>query len=324
MTRFVVHGAGAVGGVVGARLALASYDVGLVARGAHLDAIRADGLRLVSAEGEQVVRLPASDTVADLSPDASTVVLLAVKSHQTAAALDDLVASLPQAATVVCVQNGVANEAACLRLFPHVLGVTVMMPTTHLEPGVVVQNSHPVPGLLDVGCFPRGTDDRCEQVSQALRAAGFDSVVRPDIMAWKHRKLLVNLGNAAQACCRPGDDRDALVARLREEGERTLAAAGIPVVTHAQDVGRRGDLLTDSGVGPRAGGSTWQSLARGQGSVETDYLNGEVSLLGRLHAVPTPANDLVRTVMAEQVRAGAAPGSLSAAELLARLDDPPR
>ena len=320
MTRFVVHGAGAVGGVVGARLALASHDVGLVARGAHLDAIRTDGLRLVSADGEQVVRLPASDTVADLSPDASTVVLLAVKTHQTAAALDDLVASVPQAATVVCVQNGVANEAACLRLFPHVLGVTVMMPTTHLEPGVVVQNSHPVPGLLDVGRFPGGTDERCEQVSEALRSAGFDSVVRPDVMAWKHRKLIMNLGNAAQACCRPGDDRDALVARLREEGEQVLAAAGIPVVPHARDVERRGDLLTDSGVGPRAGGSTWQSLARGQGSVETDYLNGEVSLLGRLHGVPTPANDLVRVVMAEQVRAGAAPGTLRGADVLARLD----
>ena len=316
--RFVVYGAGAVGGVLGARLALASYDVSLVARGAHLDAIRSDGLTLRSADGDQVVRLPASDTVADLSPGPDTVVLLAVKSHQTAAALDDLVEHVPQAATIACVQNGVANEAACLRRFPHVLAVTVMMPTTHLQPGVVVQDSHPVPGLLDLGRFPHGRDDRCEPVAAALRAAGFESVVRDDAMAWKHRKLLMNLGNAAQACFAADDDRDALVALLREEGEAVLDAAGIAVTTAADDAARRGDRL-HTGVGTRTGGSTWQSLARGQGTVETDYLNGEISLLGRLHDVPTPANDAVRTVMAEQVRAGAEPGSLRAADLVARL-----
>lgn len=320
--RFVVYGAGAVGGVLGARPALASYDVALVARGAHLAAIRSDGLTLRSAAGDDVVRLPASDTVADLAPDAGTVVLLTVKGHQTAAALDDLVAHVPQEATLVCVQNGVANEAACLRRFPHVLAVTVMMPTTHLEPGVVEQNSTRLPGLLDIGRFPGGADERCERVAEAFRSAGFASEVRHDVMAWKHRKLINNLGNAAQACCPPGDDRSRLATLLQEEGERVLAAAGIAVTSEADDVERRGDLLR---VDPdqRAGGSTWQSLARGQGSVETDYLNGEISLQGRLPGVPTPVNDLIRVVMAEQVRAGAAPGGVPAGELLARLGSPP-
>lgn len=317
--RFVVYGAGAIGGVLGARLALASYDVALVARGAHLDAIRTDGLTLRSIDGDQVVRPPASDTVADLSPAADTVVLLTVKSHQTAAALDDLVEHVPQSATIVCVQNGVANEAACLRRFPHVLAVTVMMPATHLDPGVVVQNSSPVPGMLDLGRYPRGSDERCEVVSAAFRAAGFESVVRDDAMAWKHRKLLMNLGNAAQACCEPGDDRAALVALMQEEGERVLATAGIAVTSEAVHTARRGTVLNHGPVGTRTGGSTWQSLARGQATVETDYLNGEISLLGRLHGVPTPANDLMRVVMAEQLGAGAPPSSLPAAKVLARL-----
>lgn len=317
--RFVVYGAGAVGGVLGARLALASYDVALVARGAHLDAIRANGLILRSAEGDRVVRVPASDTVADLSPSDDTVVLLTVKGHQTATALDDLAAHVPQGATVVCVQNGVANEAACLRRFPHVLAVTVMMPTTHLEPGVVVQDSSPVPGILDIGTYPAGSDERCELVSAAFRAAGFESVVRDDPMASKHRKLLMNLGNVAQACCAPGDERDALVVRMREEGDRVLAAAAITVTPAEVDRARRGTTLDHGPAGSRSGGSTWQSVARGQGSVETDYLNGEISLLGRLHGVPTPANDLMRVVMAEQLLAGAEPGSLPGSEVLARL-----
>ena len=56
--------------------------------------------------------------------------------------------------------------------------MVVMMPTSHLEPGVVIQASSNVPGLLDVGCFPKGTDERAERVAAALRAGGFESVVR--------------------------------------------------------------------------------------------------------------------------------------------------
>ena len=69
----------------------------------------------------------------------------------------------------------------------------------------------------------------------------------------------------------------------------------------------------------RVAGSGWQSLARGTGSIEVDQLNGEVVLLGRLHGVPTPVNELLQQVGHELVQAGAAPGSLTEAELLARL-----
>ncbi len=60
-------------------------------------------------------------------------------------------------------QNGVANERLLQRSFETVLGVCVMLPSTHLEPGVVIQASHPVPGMLDVGRFPSGTDASCEE-----------------------------------------------------------------------------------------------------------------------------------------------------------------
>ncbi|MGI9156949.1 MAG: ketopantoate reductase family protein, partial [Marmoricola sp.] len=182
--RFIVYGAGAVGGVVGARLALAGSDVQLVARGAHLEAIRSRGLRLVTPEGSSTVQIPAAATVADLDVSADTAVLLTVKGHQTPAAVDDLSANRPESTTMVSVQNGVANERTLLRSFDHVLGVTVMLPASHLEPGVVIQNSSPVPGMLDVGRYPTGTDGACEEFASAVRAAGFDSVVRPDVMAW--------------------------------------------------------------------------------------------------------------------------------------------
>ena len=68
----------------------------------------------------------------------------------------------------------------------------------------------------------------------------------------------------------------------------------------------------------RGGGSTWQSVVRG-GSVETGYLNGEIVLLGRLHNLRTPVNELVQTVMLEMQRTGAAPMSLDPEALLERV-----
>jgi 2-dehydropantoate 2-reductase len=69
----------------------------------------------------------------------------------------------------------------------------------------------------------------------------------------------------------------------------------------------------------RGGGSSWQSLARGTGSIEADLLNGEIVLLGRLHGVVTPVNELLQVVANELAASGAPPGSMSEDELRARL-----
>ena len=318
--RYVVHGTGAVGGVIGAHLHEAGVPVTLVARGEHLARIRADGLRLDTAAGEIVVRAPSAGSAAEVAWTDDTVVLLCVKSHQTAAALEDLAAHAPPGTRVVSVQNGVSNEAAVLRRFAATYAVCVMLPSTHLEPGLVVQKCHPTPGILDIGRVPGGTDEVAEGIAADLRRGGFESVPRPDIMAWKYRKLLMNLGNGVDALCPPGEAADELVGRARAEGEAVLAAAGIPVVPAEEDARRRGDVLrsrTDEGI--RRGGSTWQSVARGTAGVETDHLSGEIVLLGRWHAVPTPVNELVQQTTGELVRRGGAPRSLDAAELLARL-----
>src|SRR4051812_18814977 len=90
--RFIVYGAGAVGGVVGARLFESGHEVILVARGAHADAIEARGLTLRSPDGEATHRIPVvrSARAIDLSHDDGDCVLLAVKSQDTASALADL------------------------------------------------------------------------------------------------------------------------------------------------------------------------------------------------------------------------------------------
>ena len=141
------------------------------------------------------------------------VVVLAVKSQDTEPAARALVAAAGPDVPVVAAQNGVANERTLARWFGHVHGLCVMMPTEHLEPGVVVAHSAAATGILDLGRFPSGTDDVDDALAAALRASRCESVARPDIMRWKYRKLLNNLGNAVQALCGTElDSADALTA----------------------------------------------------------------------------------------------------------------
>src|SRR6478672_4424590 len=264
---WLVYGAGAVGGVLGARMYDAGLDVTLVARGDHLAAIRSRGLTVAAPDGERNVDVPAVGNAGEADLARPTTVLLAVKSHQTHGAVADLVDALPDGAPVVTLQNGVANEPTLLRFFADVQGVCVMMPAGHLEPGVVEQHCSPVPGILDVGACPGGVTETSHRVAEAFADAGFVSEPRADIMAWKRRKLMMNLGNAVQACCGNDDpDADRLLEVVEAEGERALAASGLTVVSRAEDRERRGDILRRGELAgrPRGGGSSWQSLRRAQ------------------------------------------------------------
>lgn len=319
--RYVVLGAGAIGGGVGGLLHRAGTDTTLVARGAHLAALREGGLRLtVGHDDEVALPVPTVASATELTWTDDTVVLLAVKSQQTAAALADLLPHLPAGVPVVSLQNGVSNERTLLRHVEHVHGVVVMMPASHLAPGRVTIHSAGTPALLDIGRYPTGLDDTSRAIAADLEAAGFASVPRPDVMAWKHRKLLMNLGNAVNAACVPDDAATELTRRCREEGERVLATAGIPVTSGVDDLERRGELLRPLVDRDGVGSSSWQSVQRGTGDVEADHLNGEIVLLGRLHGVPTPANELARRTVNDVVRRGAPPQTVSAAGLLEALD----
>lgn len=316
--RFIVYGAGAIGGVLGARLAAAGKDVVLIARGAHLEAIRRDGLVVDAPSGRSTLQIPAAAHPAEIEWRQGDVALLAMKSMDTEAALRELAAVAPSETPIVCVQNGVANERAALRMFANVYGVCVMFPAAHLEPGVVQAHSEPITGLLDLGRYPEGVDETAEAIAAAFRDATFESVPRPDLMRWKYTKLLMNLGNSIDALCGRDEDRGDVLARIRAEGEAALAKAGIQFTPWETDRERRGDLLQVKPINgqPRSGGSSWQSLARGTGSIEADYLNGEIVLLGRLHGVPTPVNDLARRLANQAAREGTPPGSLTPDRIL--------
>ncbi|MFE7224362.1 ketopantoate reductase family protein [Nocardioides sp. NPDC057577] len=314
--RYVIFGAGAVGGVVGGLLHRAGIEVTLVARGEHLRAIQDLGLSLDTPDGVLTLDVPAVGDAGEVVWTEDTVVLLSVKGQQTEAALEDLAAYAPPGTPVVSLQNGVANEPRILRRFARTYAIHVILPATFLTPGAVVQDSGNKPGVLDIGRYPTGVDEVTTAIANDLVKAGFLSEPRADIMAWKHRKLLNNLGNGVNAAIAPGSSDEEIYARCLAEAETALAAAGIDVVTADQDRARRAGHIT--GRGHANNSSTWQSLTRGTG-VEIDYLSGEIVLLGRLHGVPTPANEAIQRAVHDIARTGAEPGSLDGTAFLTGL-----
>ncbi|MET7458872.1 2-dehydropantoate 2-reductase N-terminal domain-containing protein [Nonomuraea sp. NPDC005501] len=325
--RYIVIGAGAVGGTIGARLFQGGHEVLLIARGRHYEALRTGGLRLITPQSDETLPIPAADGPVPTRDD--DVLVVATKSQDTVAALDPWPRHLP----VVCAQNGVENERTVLRRFERVYGMCVWLPALHLEPGTVAAYGHPHSGLLHVGRYPQavddqgvddqGVDDLTRQMVADLTKGGLVALAQTDVMRWKYGKLIGNLGNAVEALCghRPG--ADAVYERARAEGAAVLKEAGIPFSGQEEERELRGhlvDLLPIDGV-TRGGGSSWQSLARSSGSIETDYLNGEIVLLGRDHGVPTPVNEVLQLESGRYAREKLPPGSMPVERLTALIDE---
>jgi 2-dehydropantoate 2-reductase len=325
--RFVVVGAGAIGGGLGARLAQAGHDVVLVARGEHLAAIRGGGLRVEAPDGVHVQPIAAIESVRTHRWRDGEVVLLAIKTQDAAAALAELAACAPPATPIACLTNGLEAERLALRSFACVHAVCVMSPATFVRPGVVQQWGEPVRGIFDLGRYPGhpggGTDALDAELAAAFRSAGYESEACADVMAAKRTKLLMNLSNAIEALCGPGLRASSLAQLARLEGIACYEAAGLSRVSDADDAARRANLRSGTIDGAkRGGGSTWQSLVRGASSLECDYLNGEIVLLGRLHGVPTPVNAMLQREAARAAAAHLPPGSLTLDDLIAKLAPP--
>ncbi|AXG80988.1 ketopantoate reductase family protein [Streptomyces paludis] len=327
--RYIIIGAGAVGGAIGGRLAEAGQEVVLVARGAHHAALRERGLTFTTPEGTRTHRLPVADRPEALDLRSDDVLVLAVKTQDSVAALDAWsVRPVEGAGTgtagellpLVCAQNGVESERLALRRFRRVYGMCVWLPATHVEPGAVIAPCAPYTGMLHLGRYPEGTDATAHAIAADLEKGRLLAPVVPDVMRWKYAKLLGNLVNAVEALTgAAGDEAADLVGRARAEGRAVLAAAGIPYTgDEEQAEARNGRMDIDPATGGgRRGGSSWQSLSRGTGTIEADYLNGEIVLLGRLHGVPTPVNETLGRLAGTFARERRPAGSLTVAELTA-------
>jgi 2-dehydropantoate 2-reductase len=318
--RYVIYGAGAIGGTIGGRLAEHGHDVVLIARGAHHDALRERGLLLRTPDGPVPVEVPVTDDPASLGLGSHDVVLVCTKSQDTVSALDAIAATASPSVAVVCAQNGVENERLALRRFAHVHGMAVMLPASHMEPGVIDAHGAPASGILDVGRYPSGVDEVDEELRAALVSSRFISSADPQVMARKYGKLLLNLANVLEAACGMRDGAVGDIYTLaRAEALACYAAAGIEAPTDDDAERRKGMKMAPIDGVRRGGGSTWQSLARSAPSIETDYLNGEIVLLGRLHGVPTPVNEGLQRLGHRLIADRVAPGTFPLEDLQAEL-----
>jgi 2-dehydropantoate 2-reductase len=319
--RFIIYGAGGIGSGIGGHLWRTGHEAILIGRPGHVEKIRAEGLRLITGTEEYRLHVPAVTHPREIDFRPDDVVLLTMKSHDTEAALRELRAAgapsweLP----IFCAQNSIANERIAARYFRRVYGVLIVIPGIYLEEGAVTNPIRGNAGMIDIGLYPRGADETAERVAAALREATYEARSHPEVMGPKARKLIGNLGNALDAITDGRGDSGPYRAEIRAEGERCLEAAGHPLESensfrercHA----RRGETALPEGA--RNLGSSWQSLMRRQGSIETDYLNGEIVLLGRKHGIPTPFNAVLQRVASEMAVARELPGKYSVEELFA-------
>lgn len=317
--RLVVVGAGAIGALLAAQWTLAGVPAVLVARGRALDVIARDGVRVRRPDGDDVVRVAVAASVADARPSTGDVVVLAVKSQDAEAALADI-AWLPLAddagvvadLTVLTLQNGLAAEDLALRRFRRVVGVSVAVEASHLEPGVVVSPSHPRVGLVWLGAYPVADPAAEERFRRMFEAAGFASWIEPDIAAAKRRKLIGNLHNGVEVFRATPDELETTLHALRAEAAALFAELGLAVAPPPH--GAHLDIGTVPGH--TRGLSTWQSFARGASS-EGDYLNGEVVWLARRHGRTAPLNEAVQRGLGALAARGGRPGETTLADVLA-------
>ena len=324
--RYIVYGAGGIGGAIGARLFQHGHEVILICRGEHLHAIQSTGLTLKTPKETLKLTIRAVSHPEKITFTPDDVVLLTMKSQDTEMALRDLERARGRDLAVICGQNGVDNERMAVRRFGRVYGMVVWMPATYLEPGLVLNHAEPVGGILDAGRYPNGVDPLITQVTQDLTICGFSAAPDYNIMRWKYTKLLSNVRNAFQAACGFEARSRKIIRALRAEALACYQAAGIEFVPEDELQARvRSQIkLVDIEGHPRAGGSSWQSLMRGLPTVEADFLNGEIVMLGRLHGIPTPCNVLLQHVANRMARTGQQPGSIPVEDLERQLDEASR
>lgn len=317
--RYIIYGAGGIGSSIGGHLFRTGHQAILIGRSGHVNAINRFGLTLNTPQDTYNLEIPSvtSPSEVDWSPD--DVVVLCMKSQDTEEALRALIASNPDLTRlpVFCAQNSITNEPIAARYFDRVYAVLVVFTGIYLEDGKVYNPVEGNAGYMEIGLYPNGIDEMAKQVVRDLCAASFAVGENASAMAAKGVKMIGNLSNALNAICDGKGDANRYMEKAREEARRCLSAADVPVeegtgLSDRSGAARGTNRLPEN---VRNMGSSWQSLVRKQGSIETDFLNGEIVRLGKQVGIETPFNRMIQVLASEMARNREAPGKYSADEV---------
>lgn len=318
--RLIIYGAGGIGCVMGGHLALTGQDVVLIGRPGHVNAINRDGLKFITPSGIHMLPVPAVTGPEQIEFGPEDAVCLTMKGQNTEEAMKDLKAVVDDV-PVFCFQNGVRNEETVSAYFPRVYGAMVRVGSVYLTDGEVIARRDP-PGWFIIGRYPKGKDEIAETVAEQLRTARFFVRTSDDVMPYKWGKLMGNLGNAVGAITSARwRDVGHIMRAAQKELTDLLTEANIHWISQEQ-VGKEWSEISEPLLGRvehEAQSSTWQSLAREQGTVETDFMNGEVVRLAESLGKKAPVNEILLRIAKEMAANREHPGKYTAEELTSML-----
>ena len=309
--RVTVMGSGGTGGYFGGLLARAGEDVTFVARGAHLEAIRRNGLTVRSRlVGDFTVKAAATNDPAQAGT--ADLVLFCVKSYDTESAAERIRPAVGPGTTILPVQNGIDSAERIGHVVgpERVIGGLAAVSSVVKEPGVIEHRAGP--DVIQLGEMDGPPSARAERIADALRRAGVKAQVRPDmrVALWEKFVLICGLSGltaltrlpigAVLAC----PETRSLFRQVMEETEAVGRAEGVAVSDgHVERM-----VKFFEGSDPSIRGSLYYDLAAGH-RLEIETLNGMVVRLGRKRGVPTPANFAVYASLKPYAGGGTPPGS---------------
>jgi 2-dehydropantoate 2-reductase len=293
--RIAVIGTGGIGGPYGASLAKAGADVTFVARGAHLAAMRENGLRIEGDRGETHIR-PAQVTDDIASIGTVDVILFCVKLWDVEPAAEQLRAIIGPQTAVIPLQNGIDAAERLIRILGDVavMGGMAFVTGTIVAPGVIRQTGSYQ--RMTFGELDGQISERGQRVRDLCEAAGFEAVLSPDIMVpvWEKFILLVPLSglNALTRLPLGKWRRDPDLLALYEAALRETVAVGL-----AEGIRLPPDSIDETLAMMRSmpahhTTSMGNDLLRGN-RLELPWFAGKVVELGRRHGIPTPVNGFV-------------------------------
>ena len=296
--RIAVMGAGAVGGYFGGQLARAGNDVTLIARGAHLDAIRTRGLTVKSHWGDFNVKVNATDDTTQVGE--VEVTILSVKTYQNAVAIPALIPMLGDGSCVLTLQNGVTTfqEVADAVGRERVLSGAAYIETRVESPGVISQEGEVV--RIVFGEIGGEETDRARHLLDAFKTAGIEAQLSRDVMVdlWTKFLFIATMAGVSTAARAPMSrllaldaSRETILACMRE----------VEAVGRTQGIGLDPDVVDRTMQYMDAEAESLQAsmhtdLDTGR-PLELEALNGTVVRLGREAGVPTPVNDTLYSVL---------------------------
>jgi 2-dehydropantoate 2-reductase len=297
--RIAVMAAGAVGGYFGARLAAAGHDVAFIARGAHRDAIRRDGLRIGSTLGDLHLKtVNVTDDPGEIGP--VEVVLFAVKLWDTETAGERACPLLGPRTRVITLQNGVDSVE---RLAPILgddatVGGATYVVTTIASPGVIRHTGSAA--KVQCGRLDRRHDAVLIRYVEEMKAAGLDIALAENMLLelWKKFVLLSGTSGITASTRQPlgvirdDDDMRAFFFRLMQE---TMAVGRAEGVDFPAEFAAQLERSVTS-FPPTMRASMANDLEAGN-RLELDWLAGKVIALGRKHGIATPAQEAVYAIL---------------------------